>query len=73
MFNKENINVNNPQKRIDEKQFLELCDTLMKADIIIIAIATIKYIIKDNIYLSNEHYSTLGITPTKKGELIKTS
>jgi len=69
--NKENINVLYPQKQIDEKQFLELCDTLMKADIIIIEIATIKYIIKDNIYLSNEHYNQLGITPTKKGELNK--
>ena len=69
--NKENINVMGPQKQIDEKQFLELCDTLMKADIIIIEIATIKYIIKDNIYLSNEHYNQLGITPTKKGKLNK--
>ena len=68
---KENINVINPQKQIDEKQFLELCDTLMKADIIIIEIATIKYIIKDNIYLSNEHYKKIGITPTKEGELNK--
>lgn len=56
---------------MDETQFLELCDTLMKADIIIIEIATIKYLMNDNIYLSNEHYIEKGITPTKSGTLNK--
>jgi len=68
---KENINVKPPQHKIDEKQFLELCDALMEADIIIIEIATIKYFIKDYIYLSNEHINYLGITPTESGKLNK--
>lgn len=53
--NKEYIQVKHPQKPLDDNQFFDLCQTLYDADIIIVEIATIKYIIKDNIYYSNEH------------------
>lgn len=69
--NKDNIQVITPQKNMDKKHFLDICDTLMKADIIIIEIATIKYFMNNNIYLSNEHFNKLGIYPTKSGKLNK--
>ncbi len=54
--NKNNIEVMDPQIKLDENHFLKLCENLYESDIIIIEIATLKYLKNiSGFYISQEH------------------
>jgi hypothetical protein len=67
--NKEYIQVKSPQQKLDNTHFNQLCETFYSADIIIIEIATIKYILKDKIYYSNEHVQEKNYNTLTRDEL----